>query len=114
MTNRIIKPLFEYTDERGTLREIASGINYHDRKKGYVAGGHYHKETEEFFYVISGIIEMELRKVGSDEIEKFLVHPNEGVSIPTHYYHSLHFLEDSRLIALLSKVFDKNNPDIFK
>ena len=57
MTSRIIKPPFEYTDERGTLIEIISGhwesVNYHDRKKGFTAGGHYHKETDEYFYVIS-------------------------------------------------------------
>ncbi len=114
MTDRIIKPLFEYTDERGTLIEIASGVNYHNRKKGYTAGRHYHKETEETFYVISGLVEMELKNVNDSKTEKFIVRPNEGVLIPAYHYHSLHFLEDSQLIALLSKDFDKNNPDIFK
>lgn len=114
MMPRIIKPLFEYTDERGTLTEIASGVNYHNRKKGHTAGGHYHKETEEFFYVISGLVEMELKDINNSKTEKFLVQQNEGFLIPVYHYHSLRFLEDSQLIAILSKAFDKNNPDIFK
>ena len=118
MTNRIIKPFFEHTDERGTLREIVRGnwktINYHDRKSGYTAGGHYHREIEEYFYVISGRVEVELQKLGETEKERFTVRTNEGFLIPTNHYHSLHFLEDSKLIALLSKAWDNDNPDVYK
>lgn len=119
MEKRIIEPYFEHTDERGTLRELIRGktwesINHHDRKRGYLAGGHYHKQTEEYFYVILGMVEVELSEVGTTSIEKFTVSPGKGFFIPPNHYHTLRFLEDSHLIALLSKAYNDSSPDIFK
>lgn len=119
MSINIFDPSFEYTDQRGTLREIVNGktwesINHHYRIKGCKCGGHYHKITEECFYIVSGLLEVELRAVGNTETETIIVPPGKGLLVPTHYYHNTHFLEDTNMITMLSKAFDKNNPDTYK
>jgi len=119
MNIKLLDPSFEFTDHRGTIIEIINGknwesINHHYRKKGCKCGGHYHKITEEYFYIVSGLLEVELQKTDGSEAQTIIVPPLKGLLVPTHYYHSTHFLEDTNMITLLSRAFDKNNPDTFK
>ena len=119
MSVKIFDPSFEYTDARGTLREIVNGktwesINHHYRKKGCQCGGHYHKITEECFYIVSGSLEVKLRKIDETETETLIIPPGKGVIIPPYYYHDTYFPEDTNMITMLSRAFDKNDPDTFK
>ena len=119
MSIKIFDPSFEYTDQRGTLREIVNGkvwesINHHYRKKGCKCGGHYHKITEECFYIVSGLLEVELRKFDESETQTIIVPQGKGLLVPAYYYHNTYFPEDTHMITMLSKAFDKNKQNIFK
>ncbi len=117
--NRIIKPNFEHRDERGTLREVTRGhqwqqLNEYERKKGCVVGNHYHKELEEFFFIIRGKAKVKIYHVDTKKTEEFLANSGDAFIVSTHEVHALEFLEDTIFITLLSKNFDEQNPDIYK
>ena len=53
-----IKPDFEFSDERGTLRQLVhtgwKQVNYITSVIGSFRGNNYHKKNTEAFFVISG------------------------------------------------------------
>ena len=55
---KVLKPDFHFEDERGTIDQLIHDgyrqINVITSKKGVVRGGHYHKQNDEAFYVVSG------------------------------------------------------------
>ena len=57
-----LKTEFHFEDERGTIDQLIhegyAQINVITSKKGVFRGGHYHKENEEAFYLISGKLEV--------------------------------------------------------
>lgn len=59
---KVIKTDFEFTDDRGTITQLVHTgyrqVNVITSKKGVLRGGHYHKENEEAFYIISGELEI--------------------------------------------------------
>ena len=116
---RTANPAFEHRDERGVLREIARGgnwaeVNEYERKAGSVSGNHYHKETEELFYIISGSADVIMVNIGTNEKTEFTAKANDSFSVHPNEAHKLTFKEDTVFITLLSKEYDHDNPDTFK
>ena len=68
MTNMIsfLHMDFEFTDERGWLRQLTHDtwkqVNVSQTKAGVFRGKHYHAHNREAFYIISGEIEIFLEK----------------------------------------------------
>lgn len=117
--SRIIKPNFEHKDERGTLREITRGhkwqqLNEYERKKGSIAGNHYHKEMEEFFFIITGRAEVRILNVENNKSEDFIVKAGDAFIVSKNEAHTLKFIDDTTFITLLSKNFDDQNKDMHK
>lgn len=114
---RVKKVEFEYKDKRGAFKQITSGnwkqLNILETKKGFVRGGHYHKQTLEFFYVQKGKIKLMIKnlKTGSKKTgtykngECFVIGPFES--------HTIKAISDSMLVVLLSKIHNAKKPDIF-
>lgn len=50
----------EFTDERGTIRDLVgdSSVTAIHTVKGAVRGNHFHKATTQWTYVVSGCLEM--------------------------------------------------------
>lgn len=110
---KIIKPDFYFADERGTLVQLIhegyKQINVITSKKGTVRGGHYHKENEEAFYIVSGSLVVDV------EGQKYTFHAGDFFGIEPNDMHSFNFLEDCVLVSMYSNGVEKNDgrKDIF-
>lgn len=71
-------------------------INVITSKKGALRGGHYHKENEEAFYIISG--ELEITVNG----QRQLFHSGDFFDIERNDLHSFYFLQDTVLVSMYS------------
>ena len=104
-------------DLRGTLTQLTSGVweqvNLLEIKKGKTMGGHYHKSTHEFFYVLSGHVNVFTYLKGDKENKDFEAKEGDCFTIGINEYHYIEALKKSKLIVTLSKKYDMNNPDIY-
>lgn len=110
---KIINADFSFHDERGTIVQlIHSGykqVNVITSKANVFRGGHYHKENEEAFYIISGKVKVNVN--GEDYLFKngdfFGIEPNDR--------HSFSFIEDTVLVSMYSNgvEYPDGTKDIF-
>lgn len=104
----LLKPEFIHQDDRRKLIQIFTAdikqVNIYEAKKGSELGNHYHKETDEFFYIIKGIVLYNKTQMLS-EGDIFVVYPEEN--------HLLLCLTDVQFMTFLTKPFDKENPDLW-
>ena len=101
-------------DERGSLTQVNTGLwkqaNILDIRRDSSFGGHYHKEKEELFYVISGRVQVLVENKDSattmdfESGECFLIEPMDK--------HTIYGIEDSVLVEMLSEPFSEE--DTFK
>ena len=76
-------------------------------------GGHYHKNTYEFFHVLDGAISLRIKKNGCNIETDF----NKGESFtvePFDIHEITSRTEYSRLLVAYSRAFEPQNPDIHK
>lgn len=96
-----IKPDFCFEDDRGVIVQLVhkgyAQINVITSKKGVVRGGHYHKENEEAFYILSGKLEVTVNE------EKQVYSAGDFFGIEANDMHSFEFLADTLLISMYSK-----------
>ncbi len=104
-------------DERGKLVGLINEgkweeFNYLETKAGCTRGNHYHKETVELFFILEGVIDIEIISpkgtVFNDQVKQgdiIMVEPGEN--------HVFHCLTDTRWINVLSKRFILSSPDIY-
>ena len=106
---KILKPDFVFEDERGIISQIThesfGQINAVFTKKGALRGNfHYHKTTEEVFFIISGEVEVE---VYLDEIrEKHIFKAGDMFLVPKQVRHSFSFLQDTYLVGLYTSTVE--------
>lgn len=102
MLIKMLKPDFELKNEKGSLVQIVhegwKQINVLNSMKGNNRGGHYHKENEEAFYIVSGEINLILDDGNTKEItnlksgDMFLISP--------YLMHTFEFLEDTLMVSM--------------
>ena len=112
MSRRRLRPAFR--DKRGLVYDVVEENVGHvgliTSKKGTTRGSHYHKESTQFTFVISGKIvytERDLRKRGSRK-KTLLLSPNDLVVTPARVAHMFRFLEDSVIIDITTKSRNDN------
>lgn len=92
---------FHFEDDRGTIVQLIhegyAQINVITSKKGVFRGGHYHKENEEAFYIVSGKLEV----IVNDKTAVFAT--GDFFGIETNDMHSFNFLEDTTLVSMYSR-----------
>lgn len=114
---QIIKPDFQFNDERGSLIQLVhkgyEQVNVLKTNKGVYRGGHYHKESRELFYVVSGRVEVTLVK--SDDECKMVFKEGDCFQIEPYVVHSMYFPSDCVMVAMYDKCVEKENgtKDIF-
>lgn len=101
----ILKPDFEFNDERGKLLQLLHGeiaqVNYVESKPSSLRGGHYHKINKETFFIIDGEVEVTLRK---DNEEKTLTFKSGDMfSIEKNVVHSFNYKKLTTLIVVYDK-----------
>ena len=111
-------PDFSFEDGRGKLTQLVHGgytqINMLESRKGVFRGGHFHKQSREAFFVVSGQVEVTLKKGGEHSTELF--HPGDFFEIAPYVVHSMRFPEDCVLVAMYDIPVEKTNgtKDIYK
>lgn len=76
-------------------------------------GGHYHRGTHEFFYVLNGHINIFTYHKGDDDNKGFEAKTGDCFTINTDEYHYIEALKKSKLIVALSKKYNPECPDIY-
>ena len=107
-----LSPDFCYPDERGLLVQICSGgyrqINAVFTKKGAVRGNfHYHKNTREAFFIISGKVRVTASLNGVSECRTYRT--GDMFLVEEYVRHSFEYLEDTYLVGLYTSGVE--NPD---
>lgn len=107
-----LKVNFEFSDKRGKLIEVWRSLkwkrmNYLFCKKGSVRGGHYHKKTNELFFVVDGRCEVTTINVKTHKRQKLVAGPAALFLVEPYETHIIKALRDSKIIALL----DSFSPD---
>lgn len=84
--------------------------------KGCVRGNHYHKESLQYDFIISGKIKVFGRKAGSDKIESLVVGPHSWLEWEKGEAHEFVALEDSMFITFVNgpRGGDKFESDTFR
>lgn len=102
----IMKPDFEFTDERGTLiqlvREGYKQINVIKSAADSIRGGHYHRNNTEAFYIISGELELVVFREEKAEKEYHLFKTGDMFKIPSGITHSFCFIKETTLVSMYS------------
>ena len=93
---------FEHTDDRGKLVQLVHDgyrqVNVLKTNKGVVRGNHYHKICREAFFIISGSVEVELKKQG--QWERVTFRASDFFCIDPYVVHSMFFPEDCIMVQM--------------
>jgi len=120
---KVVNSYFYHQDPRGSITGIINTglwgeLNYITSVKNTIRGGHYHKETEELFFIFKGIIKTTFEKVhdnkktGEAEVRHF--NAGDAFLVSCNVCHTFEVLEDSVWINVLSKKIDTAQPDFYK
>ena len=109
---KILTPDFVYPDERGLLVQICRDgyrqINAVFTKKGAVRGNlHYHTQTKEAFFILSGRVRVTAQLNGITEEREFIT--GDMFLIEEYVRHTFVYLEDTCLVGLYTAGVE--NPD---
>lgn len=101
----ILKPDFEFNDDRGKLLQLIHGdiaqVNYVESKPSSLRGGHYHKLNKETFYIIDGEVDVTLKKDGNEKSCSF--RSGDMFSIEKNVIHSFDYKKFTTLIVTYDK-----------
>lgn len=110
---KVLSTNFSFSDERGTITQLIHDgykqINVITSKAGVFRGGHYHKENEEAFYIISGSVEVTVNA------QVLTFYAGDFFGIEAHDMHSFRFLEDTILVSMYSNgvEYEDGTKDIY-
>lgn len=109
-------------DNRGSFTELvhtpsAGQVSVNITKPGITKGMHWHVEKQEEFIVVAGKGRIRERRIGTDEIEEYIVDGSKIQSVimkPLHT-HEITNIGDTDLVTIMTcnEVFDPNHPDTF-
>ena len=109
---------FRNTDERGVFEQVTSGdwrqLNVLRTKRGHQRGGHYHKITREFFYVLQGKVKLEIKDVETGEYAEWEFREGMCFTVEPYESHLLTALTDSVMVVMLSKAYNPQDTDIYE
>jgi dTDP-4-dehydrorhamnose 3,5-epimerase len=117
-----------FGDKRGSLKKLLMKSKLKEDEKieeiyvlfsnqGSVRGNHYHKETLEYFSVISGKVRVALKNLDTGAFEEIIMSANNNVilKVPPYVVHAFKNEEEEPFImlAISSKEYNKNDTDTF-
>jgi UDP-2-acetamido-2,6-beta-L-arabino-hexul-4-ose reductase len=114
--------LVQHADDRGAFIEtvklgIGGQVSFSTTKPGITRGNHFHTRKIERFAVIKGKASIQLRRIGTDEIQEFLLDGNEPsyVDMPVWVTHNITNIGDEELFTIfwINEWFDPNDPDTY-
>lgn len=112
----------QHTDDRGKFVEIlrlniGGQVSFSTTVPGITRGNHYHTRKIERFAVIKGKAQIQLRKIGTNEVLDFYLDGDETsyVDMPIWYTHNIKNIgnEDLYTNFWINEFFDPNDADTF-
>ncbi|MFH1077814.1 MAG: cupin domain-containing protein [Patescibacteria group bacterium] len=93
-----------FEDGRGSIRDIFARepkdtCTIIVSKKGAVRGNHYHKQSTQYTYVVSGQLTMLSQKVGETAIEKHVLREGDMMTHGPNEAHAMTADEDTTFLA---------------
>lgn len=111
------------TDDRGTFVEtlrlegLGGQVSFSTTKPGITRGNHYHTRKIERFAVIRGKAQIQLRRVGTDEVINFVLDGAQPafVDMPVWMTHNITNIGDEELYTLfwINEFYNPEDPDTF-
>tara|TARA_B100000902_G_scaffold184142_2_gene176755 strand:+ start:2877 stop:3953 length:1077 start_codon:yes stop_codon:yes gene_type:complete len=121
ITDRLVT-MDSNSDDRGYLSETiktdAGGQSFFSTTKpGYIRGQHFHMRKLERFCVLKGNADINLRKIGTDEIITYKVSGSKTqyIDMPLFYTHNITPSDDREVTTLFwtNELLDKNDTDTY-
>ncbi len=115
----ILKTDFAFSDNRGEICQLLSfqnkQVNYLFTRKDAKRGCHYHKNNREYFYIISGKVELIVCDVEThDNNESYFFEAGSFFCVEPYTVHDFKFLEDTQMIVVYDNgVEETNGKDIY-
>lgn len=100
---KIIATEINHQDDRGSIMDLIEGANINavtfiSFKKGAVRGNHYHKQTTQWNYVLSGKIKL-VAQVGNEAAEEAILEAGGFAVTEPMEKHALIGVEDSEMLV---------------
>ncbi|SFR48443.1 UDP-2-acetamido-2,6-beta-L-arabino-hexul-4-ose reductase [Robiginitalea myxolifaciens] len=121
-TDHYPAPFTLHTDPRGSFVEIArtgskGQFSYSTTVPGITRGNHFHTRKAERFAVIKGKAQIQLRKIGTDEVITYELSGEAPayVDMPVWYTHNISNVGQEELITLfwINEPYNPEDPDTF-
>lgn len=110
-----LSPYFTRLDERGGFlgitQESWAEVNFIETRANQVRGNHYHKETTELFFIVSGEIEVVIDDLNSGKHLELSFRKGDVFIIEPYEVHTFRTTTDAQWINMLSKSTDSTTPD---
>ncbi|HET6965647.1 MAG TPA: cupin domain-containing protein [Acidimicrobiales bacterium] len=97
-------PEVAFSDHRGTITDLVQGESFEaasliTSSPGAVRGNHYHEDTYQIIYLISGKLRVVTQMPGRDKIERTAV-AGDLIRTPPEERHALETLEEATMFVL--------------
>lgn len=111
-----------HTDERGTfvevMKEMTGGqTSFSTTAPGVTRGNHYHLRKIERFCVVKGKALIQIRRLGTDVVNEYLVSGDKPafIDMPVYYTHNIKNIGDEELLTLfwINEFFNPEDPDTY-
>ncbi len=111
-----------HTDDRGSFVETVKAhsggqISFSTTKPGITRGNHFHTRKAERFAVIRGKAQIELRRIGTDEVMCFELDGSKPsfVDMPIWHTHNITNVGDEEVYTIfwISEHYNENDPDTY-
>lgn len=115
---KVLKPEFVHTDIRRTIKQLVTAdlkqINIYTAKKDSILGRHFHKETNEYFFVIKGQIYAEIFDIRTGEPTSKIFDAGDMFVVQPFEVHTIECMTEAKIMTFLDKAYSEQNPDIHK
>jgi mannose-6-phosphate isomerase-like protein (cupin superfamily) len=98
-----------HEDNRRKITDVTEKVKFFKISdlEGLKLGNHYHKNTQEFFYVIDGGVRYKLEDINNPQNrEELIVKKGEMIRIPLYVAHLVIPERNSMFLGILQKDFD--------
>ncbi len=101
-----------WTEEKGmfaqiSYREEIRHLAFFELKKGYFRGSHFHKQKEEVFYVVNGMIRAVFQDMATLHKEEYTLVKGDRIRVGTDCGHIFYGVEDALVVEYSPQVYDK-------
>lgn len=118
MLIKMLEPDFKFANDTGLLVQLVhegwTQVNVLVSNAGSIRGGHYHKVSNEAFYIVSGKVKLLLET--EDEKEECILQKDDMFLVSPYQKHTFTFIEDTVMVSMYDICVEKEDgsKDIYK